>query len=150
MEIQGNDEAVIRALYQQLLAAWNERSAARMATLFTTDANVTGFDGSQMNGSAEIETTTGKIFVDHQTAKYVGIVREVRFLAPSVALLRAVAGMVSPGQSTINPAVNTIQSLVAVKQASKWAIALYQNTPAQFHGRPDLVQQLTEELQRML
>jgi len=27
---------------------------------------------------------------------------------------------------------------------------LFQNTPAQFHGRPELVQQLTEELRQLL
>lgn len=28
--------------------------------------------------------------------------------------------------------------------------ALFQNTPAQFHGRPELAQQLTAELQQLL
>ncbi len=27
---------------------------------------------------------------------------------------------------------------------------MFQNTPAQFHGRPELVQQLTEELRQLL
>ncbi len=50
---------------------------------------------------------------DHQTAAYVSIIREVRFLSPEVALLRAVAGMTSPGKREINPAVNveTYQAL---------------------------------------
>ncbi len=67
---------------------------------------------------------------------YVGKIRGVRFLTPEVAVLRAVAGMVPPGQSDLNPAVNTIQTLVAAKGAGPWRIALFQNTPAQFHGRP--------------
>jgi len=29
------------------------------------------------------------------------------------------------------------------------SIALFQNTPAQFHGRPELAQQLTEELRQL-
>jgi hypothetical protein len=58
--------------------------------------------------------------------------------------------MVPPGQTDINPAVNTIQTLVAVKRDGTWRIALFQNTPAQFHGRPELVQQLTEELRQLL
>ena len=91
-----------------------------------------------------------QIFADHPTAAYVGKVREVRFLAPEVALLRAVAGMVPPGRSDLNPAVNTVQSLVAAKQDGRWRIALYQNTPAQFHGRPDLAEELTEELRQLL
>ncbi len=41
-------------------------------------------------------------------------------------------------------------TLVAVKSDGKWRILLFQNTPAQFHGRPELVQQMTEELRRLL
>jgi hypothetical protein len=63
--------------------------------------------------------------------------------------------MVPPGQAKLNPAVNTIQTLVAVRQAAVgqavgWRTAVYQNTPAQFHGRPDLAEALTQELQELL
>lgn len=84
------------------------------------------------------------------TSAYIGNVREVRFLSPAVAILRAVVGMVPHGKTDINPATNAIQSLVAVKRNGQWRIALFQNTPAQFHGRPDLVEPLTEELRQML
>ncbi len=144
------DEEAVRSLYRELLEAWNQRSASAFAAQFAEECNVVGFDGSLMNGQAEIEAELSRIFADHVTAAYVGIVREVRFLGPNVALLRAVAGMVPPGQSDINPAVNTIQSLVALKRERRWRITLYQNTPAQFHGRPELSQSLTEELRRLL
>jgi len=139
----------VSALYQQLLGAWNKRHAGDFTALFVEDGNLVGFDGSQIDGRAAIESEIHRIFTDHQTAAYVGKVREVRFLAPEVAILRAVSGMVSPGQSDLNPAVNTIQSLVAVKREDQWRIALYQNTPAQFHGRPELAEQLTEELRQL-
>ncbi len=144
------DEESVRGLYKELLEAWNRRSAAAFAALFEDVCNVVGFDGSLMNGRREIEAELSRIFSDHVTASYLGIVREVRFLGPEVAVLRAVAGMVPPGQSDINPAVNTIQSLVAIKREGRWRITLYQNTPAQFHGRPELSQSLTEELRRLL
>ena len=44
----------------------------------------------------------------------------------------------------------TIQTLMAAKQDGQWRIALFQNTLAQFHGRPELVQELTEELRQLL
>ena len=143
-------EAAVRALYAELLDSWNRRDAAAMAALYDGGANVTGFDGSQMNGPAEIESEIDAVFRDHQTAAYVGKVREVRFLAPDVALLRAAAGMVPPGGTDINPATNAIQSLVATRQADQWRIALFQNTPAQLHGRPELAEALTEELKALL
>ncbi len=148
--VNSADEAAIRGLYQQMLAGWNKRNAPEFAALFAEDGNIVGFDGSQYNGRAEIEAEIGKIFADHQTAAYVWKVREVRFLTPDVAILRAVVGMVQPGQPDLNPAANAIQSLVATKQDDKWRIALFQNTPAQFHGRPELVQKLTEELRQLL
>ncbi len=55
-----------------------------------------------------------------------------------------------PDQKEINPAANAIQSLVAVRASSGWRIAHFQNTPAQFHGRPELADALTEELRQLL
>jgi uncharacterized protein (TIGR02246 family) len=91
-----------------------------------------------------------QVFADHMTASYVGKVREVRFLQEDTAILRAVVGMVPHGQSDINPAVNAIQSLVAVKRLGQWKVALFHNTPAAFHGRPEAVEQLTAELRELL
>jgi hypothetical protein len=58
--------------------------------------------------------------------------------------------MVPPGQSDINPAVNAIQTLIAAKHNNQWRIAVFQNTPATFHGRPELSENLTEELRQLL
>jgi uncharacterized protein (TIGR02246 family) len=149
-DAQLDDKTEVRALYDRLLDAWNKRNAPEFAALFAEDGSSVGFDGSSVNGRAEIETHISQVFADHQTATYVGKIREVRILASDVALLRAVVGMIPPGQTDINPAANAIQSLVAAKHGSVWCIALFQNTPAQFHGRPELVQQLTEELRQLL
>jgi uncharacterized protein (TIGR02246 family) len=145
----GNDEVAVRVLYREWLERWNKRNAGAYAALFAEDGNIVGFDGSPENGRAEIASHIGQIFADHQTARYIGIIREVRFLAPGIALVRAVAGMVPPGKSDLNPAVNAIQTLVAVKQHGTWRIALAQATPAQFHGRPELSEALTTELRQL-
>src|SRR5215212_9174237 len=98
LDRQPSSDSEIRTLYQQLLGAWDKRDAATFAALFAEDGNLVGFDGSQMNGRVEIESQIGQIFADHPTAGYVGKIREVRFVTPEVAILRAVAGMVPPGQ----------------------------------------------------
>lgn len=139
----------VEKLYKQLLDSWNNQNATKYASFFSENGSVVGFDGSQMNGKDDIESEIGGIFVDHQTAKYVSKVREIRFLRPDVALLRAVAGMIPPGEQKVNPAANAIQSLVLVKENSTWSISHFHNTPAQFHGRPGLVESLTQELQEV-
>jgi uncharacterized protein (TIGR02246 family) len=143
------NKQAVEQLYWSLLEAWNERDAGRMAGLFAQDGISVGFDGSVMVGVVAIAEEIGRIFADHQTAQYTGIVREVRFLSPEVVLLRAVAGMIPPGMSKITPALNVIQSLIAVNSGLGWSISLYQNTPALFHGRPALVELLTKELEEV-
>jgi uncharacterized protein (TIGR02246 family) len=140
----------VDGLYRKLLDQWNKRDAAGYASLFAENGSVVGFDGSPLNGRAEIQSSLQNIFADHPTAAYVGKVREVRFVTPEVAILRAIAGMVPPGASDLNPAVNTIQTLVAARHEGQWHIALFQNTPAQFHGRPELARQLMDELRQLL
>ena len=144
------DESEVRELYRQMLDGWNKRSADAFAAPFAEDGESIGFDGSQLVGRTEIVSTLRQIFADHPTAPYVSKVKSVTLLSPEVAVLRAIAGMVPPGQSEINPAVNTIQTLIAVKSDGQWCIVLFQNTPAQFHGRPELVHQMTEELRQLL
>jgi uncharacterized protein (TIGR02246 family) len=139
-----------RELYRQLLEAWDKRNARDFALLFALDGNLVGFDGTQVFGQAEVGAHLSEIFSHHQTARYVSIVREVRSLTDGATILSAVAGMVPPDKDDINPDVNAVQTLVAVKKAGAWKVALFQNTPAAFHGRTDAVKKLTEELRRAL
>jgi uncharacterized protein (TIGR02246 family) len=144
------DEAAIRALYARLLDGWNRRSGEAFAAAFAEDGEVVGFDGSQHTGRAGIAADLARILTDHVTPTYVGKVRQVRLVASGVALLRAVAGLVPPGGSDLAPQLNAVQTLVAARHAGGWRVVLFQNTPAQFHGRPELAQALTDELREVL
>jgi len=138
--------AAVVALYTRLLEAWNRRDASGFAAQFADDGSTVGFDGSQLDGRTAIATELGRIFADHTPATYVARVREVRVLGSGAVLLRAVAGMVPPNESALKPERNAIQSLVMVETADGPRIALLQNTPAAFHGRPQLAEALTREL----
>jgi uncharacterized protein (TIGR02246 family) len=127
-----NGESEVQTLHQQILEAWNRRDAHGMASLFAPDGNVIGFDGSQINGRAEIESEMGRIFADHTPATYVGKVREVRFLTPDVAVLRAVVGMVPPRQADLNSNANAVQTMIAVRQDGDWRITVYHPRPLHF------------------
>lgn len=146
------DTQPIRKLYKKLLDSWNEQDAAKYGSCFTDSGCVIGFDGSQMNNRNEIETEIGRIFADHQPADYVSKIQEVKFLSRDIVLLRGIAGMIPPGATDINPDANAIQTLVATinNDPGHWQIVLFQNTPAQFHGRPELAEALTQELQEMV
>ena len=143
-------EFPIYDLYRQLLEAWNKQDAHAFAATFAEYGSSIGYDGSPMNGLAEIEMTLSGIFANHKTATYIAKVREIRFLSPQTAILRAVVGMIPPGKTDINPERNAMQSLVAAYADNQWRIALFQNTPAHFDGRPEVADALTQELRQLL
>lgn len=137
-------------LYRRLLDAWNNQDASAMANLFAEDGESIGFDGSQSVGIQNIYSHLKPIFDNHVTARFVYKIKSVKLFATDFAVLRAIAGMVPPGKSDLNPAANTHHTIVAVKKSGKWFIQLFQNTPAQFHGHPELVEEMTNELRELI
>jgi uncharacterized protein (TIGR02246 family) len=137
----------VQALYDKLIAGWNDHDAEAMAGPFADDGVVIGFDGSVSSGKQTIETEMARIFADHETGRYAVKVNSVRALGSAAMILRAIAGLVPPGQAAINPETNSHQTVVAEEQQGQWRIVLFQNTPAQFHGRRELVEEMTRELQ---
>lgn len=142
-------DTAVGDLYARLLDSWNRRDAEGYAALFARDAAMIGFDGSQVAGS-QILDHLRPIFADHPTASYVSKVRGIRPLGANACVLCAIVGMVPAGQQRLDPALNAVQALVAEQYAGSWRIVLLQNTPAQYHGRPQLAQQHTAELQELL
>ena len=143
-------EGAARELYGKLIQAWNKRNARDFALLFASNGSIVGYDGSQVDGQLDVGAHISEIFSHHQTACFVTIVREVRPISSDVVLLRANAGMVPPGKDDINPERNAVQSLIAAQKGGKWEIALFQNTPAVYDGRPELSKALCEELRTVL
>ena len=139
-----------RELYQRLIEAWNKRNARDYALAFASTGSIVGFDGSQVNGQMEIGAHVSEIFSHHQTATYVTIVRDVRPITSDVMLLRSNVGMVPPGKDDINPELNAVQSMVVARKGDKWEVALFHNTPAAFHDKPELSKKLCEELRAVL
>jgi uncharacterized protein (TIGR02246 family) len=145
--VQRTDD--VEALYFSVLQRWNAQDAAGMAALFASGGQVVGFDGSELDGREAIEASMRGIFAHHKTPAYVAKVRSVRFTG-DVAILRAVAGMIVPGTQDVNPALNTVQTLVAATDSGLWRVELFQNTPAAFHERPLARERLTDELRQVM
>jgi uncharacterized protein (TIGR02246 family) len=145
MRTMGENE--VRALYDRLIAAWNDHDGGAMAEPFAADGVVIGFDGSLSSGRQTIETEMSSLFADHETGRYAVKVHSIRPLGTQAVILRAIAGLVPPGQTAINPETNSHQTVVAEQHDGQWKIVVFQNTPAQFHGRPALVEDMTRELQ---
>jgi uncharacterized protein (TIGR02246 family) len=144
------DQLAISELYRRLMTSWNDQDATTYASLIAEDGVVIGFDGSTMVGPGDVETSLSAIFKNHRTAHYVYKVQDVRWPSRDVAVLRAHVSMAMPDDHEVRADRNAIQTLVAVQQGGAWKIAQFQNTPATFDGRPDVLTAFTNELQREL
>lgn len=144
----------VEELYANLMQAWNNRDAKAFEELFVLDGDLVGFDGTQMHGQGSIGEHLRQIFGDHPTPKYIYRITGVTQASTSVAIVRAIAGMIPPGATDIDPKLNAVHRLTAVHRGGTerggYKIALFHCTPAQFHRRPELVEQMTTDLRSVM
>ena len=146
------DEAAICALYQQAMDGWNRGSGEAFAAPFAEDSDLVGFDGTHLKGRQEITSFHQQLFDTYvKGTRLVGKISSVRFLTSDVALMHVIGGTIMAGQTDIEPERNSVQTLVATKDnKGEWRLAAFQNTRAQYLGRPEQAQALTAELRRLL
>jgi uncharacterized protein (TIGR02246 family) len=147
------NESAICALYFQMIDGWNKGDGNVFAAPFAEDADLVGFDGTHLKGRQEIASFHQRLFDTFvKGSRLIGKVRNVRFLTPEVAVMHSVGGTILAGQSDIESERNSVHMIVAKKDdvSSQWRIIAFQNTRAQYIGRPDMVQALTEDLRQEL
>jgi len=118
--------------------------------LFVEDGVAIGCNGLELKGRGEILSGHQRIFEDGHSGAFVGKVKSVTLLNLDVVVLRAVAGVVMPGETDFDSRLNTIQTLVAARQGGRWQVVLFQNTPINFEDRPEEAAAFSEELRRQL
>jgi uncharacterized protein (TIGR02246 family) len=130
------DEAAVRALYQQLMQAWNAGDGFAFAAPFTDEASFIAFDGTKFNGRAEIGPFHDRLFKTHLAGtRLVGQVTSVRFLADDIAVVTAFGGTIARGKTAPSPERDSLQTLVAVKRDGTWTLEAFQNTRLRPMGR---------------
>jgi uncharacterized protein (TIGR02246 family) len=148
---KSDDEAAIRELYQQMVDGWNRGNGEAFAAPYAEDGDLVGFDGTYLKGRREIASFHQQLFDRFvKGSRLVGKIRSVRFLTLDVAVMHSVSGTVMAEQSDIDPERNSIHMLVAIKSGPEWRLAAFQNTRAQYLGRPEALQALTDELRQEL
>jgi len=141
----------IRSLYIQFVDGWNRRSGAAVAATFADDGDIVGVDGTHHRGRLSIAADLRQVFGTTQTPAYVAVIRSVRPVAASVAVLMAHAATIPPGSSDLDPEQLAVHTMVAVEEGGgRWKISLFQATPAAWHGWPEAREELVAELRGVL
>lgn len=126
---RAQDEAAVRALFAELLAAWGRGDGRAYGELFVADAEYIAFDGSHTHGREAIATSHQQLFDTFlKGTRLVGEIVGIRFLAPDVALLHTTGGTVGRGKARTAPEKDSIQTLVAARQGEAWRFVAFHNT----------------------
>jgi len=137
LDSKSHDEAIIHTLYQQTIDGWNQGSGDAFAAPYSEDSDFVGFDGTYLKGRQQIASFHQMLFDKFlRGSRLIGKIRSIRFIAENVAIMIAVGGTVLAGQSDIEPERNSIHTIIAVKRDSNWYFTAFQNSRAQYIGRP--------------
>ncbi|HMF10412.1 MAG TPA: SgcJ/EcaC family oxidoreductase [Thermoanaerobaculia bacterium] len=131
-------EKEVRLLYQNLSSRWNRRDAEGIADLFEEEGSLVGLDGTSVDGRVPIREHLKALFANLAAPTYAAEVEDVRVVTAEVAVLRAVAGVVLPGEQA-DFSVLIVQTLVAARDHDRWSIALFHSSPAFGHEGPETV-----------
>jgi uncharacterized protein (TIGR02246 family) len=145
------DAAAVESLLQQLMDGWNRGSGAGFATPFADDGQQIAFDGTHFRNRGEIAVFHQQLFERFlKGTRLVGKITDMQKLSPDVILAHAIGGTVMPDETDLAPDRNSVQTLVAVKRSGEWRIAAFHNSRAEFMGRPEAAEALTDELRKLL
>src|SRR5262245_18851708 len=123
------EQESLHSLPTQISDAWNKGDARALADIFTEHGLLVSADGTHCDGQVEIDRYLGRLFAAHlRGSRFAAKVISVRFLGPDVALMHLEGDFWMAG--TMEPASErrAVQSLVAVRNAGRWRVALFQAT----------------------
>lgn len=123
------DETILRQQFQALYDAWAAGDAQAYSALFAPDADYVAFDGVNQKGRAAIRAGHQPLFAKWlKGSRLTGQIDDLRFLAPTVALLHASGSILDRGRATPAPERASSQTLVAVKENGDWRFVAFHNT----------------------
>ncbi|MGH9366480.1 MAG: SgcJ/EcaC family oxidoreductase [Thermoanaerobaculia bacterium] len=136
------DEADIRALVDQLPAAWSKTDPKMVASLFLVDVDYVSSTGRVAGNRTEVERAFAQQWAGvYRGTKLATSVRAVRFLKPDVAVVDGdfhITGMKGPDGKTL-PVRDGMYASVAMKKKDRWYIAalrgMVPNVPQGAPGR---------------
>jgi len=129
-EDRRHDEHEIHTLLANLLDDWGRGDGAAYGSRFTEDVDYVAFDGSITRGRQAVVDSHQALFDKWMKGtRLVGQIDSIRFLdeAGDVALVHAAGSTILAGETRPRRSRDSIQTLVAVKQAGAWRFTAFHN-----------------------
>ena len=130
---QSADEMSVRSLLTQIGDAWNAGDGSGTAQPFAENGELISADGTHWRGRSEIAKYMSRLVTGSMKgSRFIAEGTEVRFLTPQVAIMHSRASFVMSGGT--EPERYAVLSIVAVRNATSWHVALFQSTRARAPG----------------
>lgn len=122
-------EAPVRALLNELVAAYNRGDLSGASALFAPDGDMIAGDGTLVSTRAAIERFLSDLHAKlPKGTQFVAAITNVRFAGPDVAVLTTEGGWQFPDETAVSAKNKGIQSAVAMRQNGTWRVVLFQRT----------------------
>lgn len=123
------DRVAIATLTQKVVASWAYADATGFASVFTEDGTMI-LPGVFHKGRTAIEAYMTEAFAGrYADSQVTGQPIDIRFLAPDVALLLTMGGVLEKGRTELDADSAIRASWLAVRRGGEWWLAAYQNSP---------------------
>jgi len=131
---EADDEAAIRRIVTDQVAAWNAGSGAQYAKDVAADASFTNLFGMVMYGSSAFEKRHSEILSTfYRGTTKTNLVRRIRFVTPDVAIVdidNEIHGVTTLPPGIAVPADGILRTQlmeVFVRRAGRWWVEAYHN-----------------------
>jgi uncharacterized protein (TIGR02246 family) len=122
--------AAAQAVPQRIVTAWKEHDADAFAATFTEDGSMI-LPGVYLAGRDKIRSFMAEAFAGPYAGTQVfGEPIAFRPLAENVVLVVTRGGVLAPGDTEVTPERSIRATWTLTRQGDDWALAAYQNTPA--------------------
>jgi uncharacterized protein (TIGR02246 family) len=124
------DEAAIKGIVKVLEEGWNAGDSGKFASPFSANADYVIVDGKHIRTRPVIDFGHKQIFnTVYKGSINKSEIKQIRFLRPDVAVVH-VEWMLKHGDK-LEKTNRAMNSLVVIKEAGKWEITAFHNTPIQ-------------------
>jgi uncharacterized protein (TIGR02246 family) len=121
MKPESTDETRLKEMHERMIEAWNRGSAAGFAAPFAPDADFIAYEGTQLKGRTQFETTL-------QNTTMEGGVHFIRFLRPDFAVIHAWSTSSLPNERNASSSRDSLQLFIATKHGGYWQFDAMQNS----------------------
>lgn len=123
------DIQAIQQLENTNAEGWAEGNGAKMASVFTSDADYVTFNGEWLKGNDEIATVHQELFdgVLKGSSLANRNIRSIQFIAGNIAIIHMTGAIRQKGKHEPAKSRNSIQTLIAKKENNEWKFVAFHN-----------------------